>query len=164
MIINLKNSKNLSTNDLRNSYQVQWWYIHEFYTDSLSFAVLSLVNSSLEQTHRDNIAYYLGSQYISYLEKCVLWVRISFLWRFTTKNNNYQSCLVCHKAITLLKCKKKTTCINSLKFLGIALKMSTKGTTLVNTRNLTTTATATAQLQYIVNELNQDVQYFSSRG
>ena len=106
MIINLKNSKNLSTNDLRNSYQVQWWYIHEFYTDSLSFAVLSLVNSSLEQTHRDNIAYYLGSQYISYLEKYALWVRISFLWRFTKKNNNYQSCLVCHEAITLLKCKK----------------------------------------------------------
>ena len=63
MIIYLKNSKNLSTNDLRNSYQVQWWYIHEFYTDSLNFDVLSLVNSSLEQTHRDNIAYYLDNQY-----------------------------------------------------------------------------------------------------
>ena len=64
MIINLKNSKNLSTNDLRNSCQVQWWYIHEFYTDSLSFvAVLSLAFSSLEQTHRDNIAYYLDNQY-----------------------------------------------------------------------------------------------------
>ena len=55
MIINLKNNKNLSTNDLRNSCQVQWWYIHEFYTDSLSFSVLSLVNSSLEQNYRDNI-------------------------------------------------------------------------------------------------------------
>ena len=63
MIIYLKNSKNLSTNDLRNSYQVQWWYIHEFYTDSLNFDALSLVNSSLEQTHRDNIAYYLDNQY-----------------------------------------------------------------------------------------------------
>ena len=63
MIINLKNSKNLSTNDLRNSYQVQWWYIHEFYTDSLSFAVLSLVYSNLEQTYRDKIAYYLDNQY-----------------------------------------------------------------------------------------------------
>ena len=62
MIINLKNSKNLSTNELRNSYQVQWWYIHEPYTDSLSFVVLSLVNSSLEQTHRDNITYYLDNQ------------------------------------------------------------------------------------------------------
>ena len=72
MIINLKNSKNLSTNDLRNSYQVQWWYIHEFYTGSLSFAVLNLANSSLDQTPRDNIAYYLGNQYISYLEKCAL--------------------------------------------------------------------------------------------
>ena len=43
----------------------------------------------------------------------------------------------------------------------MALRMSTKGTNLVNTRNLTTTATTTAQLQYIyiVNELNQDVQY-----
>ena len=63
MIINLKNSKNLNTNDIRNSHQVQWWYIHEFYIDSLSFAVLSLVNSSLEQTHRSNIAYYLDNQY-----------------------------------------------------------------------------------------------------
>ena len=91
--------------------------------------MLSLVNSSLEQTHTDNIAYYLGNQYISYLEKWALWVRISFWWRFTKKNNNSQSCLVCHKAITLLKCKKKKTCINSLKFLSIALIMSTKGTT-----------------------------------
>ena len=106
MIINLKNSKNLSTNDLRNSYQVQWWYIHEFYTGSLSFAVLNLANSSLDQTPRDNIAYYLGNQYISYLEKCALWVRISFWWRFTKKNNNSQSCLACHKVITPLKCKK----------------------------------------------------------
>ena len=57
MIISLKNRKNLSTNDLRNSCQVQWWYIHDLYTDSLSFAVLSLANSSLEQTDRDNIAY-----------------------------------------------------------------------------------------------------------
>ena len=62
--MNLKNSTHLSPNDLRNSYQVQWWYIHEFYTDSLSFAVLNLVNSSLEQTHRENIAYYLDSQHI----------------------------------------------------------------------------------------------------
>ena len=129
MIINPKNSKNLSTNDLRNSYQVQWWYIHEFYTDSLSFAVLSLVNNSLEQTHRDNIAHYLGNQYISYLEKCAFWVRMSFWSRFTKRNNNSQSCLVCHKAITPLKCKKKESCINSLKFLDMALRMSTKGTT-----------------------------------
>ena len=64
MIINLKNSKNISTNDLRNSYQVQWQYIHELYSDSLSFSVLSLVNSNLEQTHRGNIAYYyLDNQY-----------------------------------------------------------------------------------------------------
>ena len=35
--------------------------------------------------------------------------------------------------------------------------MRTKGTTLVNTRNLTATAITTA---YIVNELNQEVQYF----
>ena len=42
----------------------------------------------------------------------------------------------------------------------MALRMSTKGITLVNTGNLTTTATTTAQLRYIVNELNQDVQYF----
>ena len=59
---NKSDSKNLNTNDLRNSYQVQW-YIHEFYSDSSSFAVLNLVNSSLEQTHRDNVAYYLDNQY-----------------------------------------------------------------------------------------------------
>ena len=58
----MKNSKTISTNDLISSYQVQWWYIHEFYTDSLSFVVLNLVNSSLDQTHRENIAYYLDSQ------------------------------------------------------------------------------------------------------
>ena len=55
MIIHLKTSNN----DLKNSYQVQWWYIHEFFADSISFSVLSLVNNSLEQTHRDNIAYWL---------------------------------------------------------------------------------------------------------
>ena len=115
MIINLKNSKNLSTNDLRNSYQVQWWYIHEFYTDSLSFAVLSLVNSSLEQTHRDNIGYYL-EQSVRYSEKCALLVRIFFWWRFTEKNNNSQTCLVCHKAITPLKCKKKKKNLNQKSF------------------------------------------------
>ena len=43
---------------------------------------------------------------------------------------------------------------------GIVLRMNVKGTTLVNTKTLKTTATATAQLYYIVNELNQDVQYF----
>ena len=59
----MKNSKTIRTNGLRNSYQVTWWYIHEFYTDSLSFAVLNLVNSSLEQTHRENIAYYLHNQH-----------------------------------------------------------------------------------------------------
>ena len=89
MIINLKNSKNLSTNDLRNSYQVQWWYIHEFYTDSLSFAVLSLVNSSLEQTHRGNIAYYLDNQY------------------HTLKNVSSESEFLFGETITPLKCKKK---------------------------------------------------------
>ena len=107
MIINLKNSKNLSTNDLRNSYQVQWWYIHEFYTDSLSFAVLSLVNSSLEQTHRGNITYYLDNQY------------------HTLKNVPSESEFLFGEAITPLKCKKKKkTCINSLKFLGVALSQN----------------------------------------
>ena len=89
MIINLKNSKNLSTNDLRNSYQVQWWYIHEFYTDSLSFAVLSLVNSSLEQTHRCNINYYLDNQY------------------HTLKNVPSESEFLFGEVITPSKCKKK---------------------------------------------------------
>ena len=144
MIINLKNSKNLSTNDLRNSYQVQWWYIHEFYTDSLSFVVLSLVNNSLEQTHRDNIAHYLGNQYISYLEKCAFWVRMSFWSRFTKRNNNSQSCLVCHKAITPLKCKnkKKVASIPS-NFWTWHSEWVPKELPLVNTRNPTTT---TAQL------------------
>ena len=75
-------NKNLSTNDLRKSYQVQWWYIHEFYTDSLSFAVLSIVNGSLEQTHRDNLAYYLDNQYHTLKNVYTLCVRISFWWRF----------------------------------------------------------------------------------
>ena len=106
MIINLKNSKNLSTNDLRNSYQVQWWYIHEFYTDSLSFAVLSLVNSSLEQTHRCNINYYLDNQY------------------HTLKNVPSESEFLFGEVITPSKCKKKKNCINSLKFLGVALSQN----------------------------------------
>ena len=43
-----ENSTYLSPNDLRNSYQVQWWYIHEFYTDrqtpsALLHLVLSIV-------------------------------------------------------------------------------------------------------------------------
>ena len=102
MIINLKNNKNLSTNDLRNSYQVQWWYIHEFYTDSLSFAVLSLVNSSLEQTHRGNIAYYLDNQYHT-LKNVPSESEFLFGKDLPKKNKNSQSCLVCHKAITCLK-------------------------------------------------------------
>ena len=44
--------------------------------------------------------------------------------------------------IHLLKCQK--TCVDSLKSLGIAYRMATKGITSVNTRNLTETATATA--------------------
>ena len=128
MIINLKNSKNLSTNDLRNSYQVQWWYIHEFYTDSLSFSVLSLVNSSLEQTHRGNIAYYLDNQY------------------HTLKNVPSESEFLFGETITPLKCKTKLASIPSDFWVLHSVRMSTKGTTLVNTRNLTATATTTAQL------------------
>ena len=43
--------------------------------------------------------------------------------------------------------------------------MSTKRTELplVYTRNLTTTARIAAQLSYIVNEVNQDMQYFHER-
>ena len=96
MIINLKNSKNLSTNDLRNSYQVQWWYIHEFYTNSLSFAALSLVNSSLEQTHIDKHSLLLWqSVYTIPWKKCPL--SQHFLWF----NDSY------HQAIMPLRCKKK---------------------------------------------------------
>ena len=116
---------------MRNSYQVQWWYIHEFYTDSLSFAVLSLVNSSLEQTHRGNIAYYLDNQY------------------HTLKNVPSESEFLFGETITPLKCKKKKKKLASIpsKFWVLhSVRMSTKGTTLVNTRNLTATATTTAQL------------------
>ena len=71
MIINMKNSQNLSPNDLRNSCQVQWWYIHGFYTNSSSFAAPSLVNSSLEQTHIDKHRL-LFLQSVPYLEICAL--------------------------------------------------------------------------------------------
>ena len=40
--------------------------------------------------------------------------------------------------------KTSKTCVDSLQSLGIALRMGIKGITLVNTRNLTTTVTATA--------------------
>ena len=56
-LINLKNSKNLSLNNLRNSIGPM---VHDC-TDSL--ALLSHVNGRLEQTRRDNIAYFLDSQY-----------------------------------------------------------------------------------------------------
>ena len=111
MIINLKNSKKLSPNDLRNSYQVQWWYIHEFYFDSLNFSELSLVNNSLEKTHRDKHSL-LFWQSVPYLEKSALCVRISFWWRFTKKNNDSMILTTKKKlfnmslAITPLKFKK----------------------------------------------------------
>ena len=56
-LINLKNSKNLSLNNLRNSIGPM---VHDC-TDSL--ALLSHVNSRLEQTRRDDIAYFLDGQY-----------------------------------------------------------------------------------------------------
>ena len=68
MIINLKNSKNLSTNDLRNSYQVQWWYIHEFYADSLK----------------------LGSAIFHYFQKTNVFLR--FFKQSTLKRNLTYSC------------------------------------------------------------------------
>ena len=73
----MKNSQNLSPNDLRNSCQVQWWYIHGFYTNSSSFAALSLVNSSLEQTHIDKHRL-LFLQSVPYLEICALWIKIPY--------------------------------------------------------------------------------------
>ena len=100
------------------------------------------MNSSLEQTDRGNIAYYLDNQYHT-LKDVLSESEFLFGGALPKKKNNSQSCLVCRKAINPLKCKKK---INSLKFLRIALRMRTKETTLVNTRNLTTTATAAAQL------------------
>ena len=56
-LINLKNNKNLSLNNLRNSIGPM---LHDC-TDSL--ALLSHMNSSLEQTRRYNIAYCLDNQY-----------------------------------------------------------------------------------------------------
>ena len=50
---------------------------------------------------------------------------------------NHLSLIIHH-----LKCQK--TCADSLKSLGIAFRIGTKGITLVNTRNLSETATATA--------------------
>ena len=55
-LINLKNSKNRSPKNLRNSIGPM---VHDC-TDSL--ALLSHVNGCLEQIHRDNIAYYLDNQ------------------------------------------------------------------------------------------------------
>ena len=56
-LINLKNSKNLSLNNLRNSIGPM---VHDC-MDSL--ALLSHVNSSLEQTRRDNTVCCLDNQY-----------------------------------------------------------------------------------------------------
>ena len=56
-LIKLKNSKNLSLNNLRNHIGL----MVQDCTDSL--ALLSHVNSSLEQTRRDYIAYSLDNQY-----------------------------------------------------------------------------------------------------
>ena len=56
-LINLKKSKNLSLNNLRNSIGPM---VHDI-TDSL--ALLSHLNSSLEQTGTENIAYCLDNQY-----------------------------------------------------------------------------------------------------
>ena len=52
-LVNLENSKTLSPNSLRNTIGPM---VH-------SLALFSHVNSSLEQTRRDNIAYYLDNQY-----------------------------------------------------------------------------------------------------
>ena len=57
ILIKLKNNKNLSLNDSRNSIGPM---VHDC-TDSL--ALLSHVSSSLEQTHRNNTAYCLDNQY-----------------------------------------------------------------------------------------------------
>ena len=49
----------------------------------------------------------------------------------------YESYLVCHLNHIAPVLERQKTCINSLKLLRIALRMVTKGSTLVNTRNLT---------------------------
>ena len=53
-----------------------------------------------------------------------------------------KSYLVRHLSHITPLLKHQKACIDSLDSLGIALRMGTRGITLVNTRNLTTTATA----------------------
>ena len=141
--MNLKNSKNLSLNNLRSSIGPKVYYC----TDSL--ALISHVNSSLEQTRRDNIAYCLDNQY-HVLRKNVpeyLCQNIFFVTIFQKEKRTsplIKSYLVCHQSHITPLLKLQKTCVDSLKSLGIALKMGTKRITLVNTRNLTITVTATA--------------------
>ena len=89
-------------------------------TDSL--AVLSHMNSSIGQTHRDNTAYCFDNQY----------------------HVSYSVCYQNHM-IPLLKLEK--TCVDSLKSLGIAFRMSIKGINLVNTRNLATVTGTTESIK-----------------
>ena len=108
--------------------------------------VLSIVGS-FEQTHTDKHSL-LFWQSVPYLEKSALRVRISFWWRFTKKNNDS---MISPLIKSYLKCHIDNSgyCFQN--------EYERNWTTLVNTRNLTPTATTTAQLLCIVNELNQDV-------
>ena len=116
-------------------------------TDSL--ALLSQVNTDLEQNRCNLFDCILSRQSIPHIEKkCTYWFWISFWWWFTKKNNE---CYCKQKALLHLKLlfnhttpisKVQKTCVDSLKTLGITTKMGTK-TELVNTRNNTAATTAT---------------------
>ena len=140
-LIKLKNNKNLSLNNLRNSIGPM---VHDC-TDSL--ALLSHVSSSLEQTHRDNIAYCLDNQYHA-LGKNVP-SESEFLFgddlpkRIMNVTRPTESYLVCHQSHITPLLKLQKTFVDSLRSLGIALRMGIKGIT-VNTRNLTAAVTAKA--------------------
>ena len=140
-LINLKNSKNLSGNNLRNSLGPM---VHDC-TDSL--ALLIHVKSSLEQTHRGKLAYCLDNQYHALRKNMPSGSEFLFggdlpkiIKNVTTNKKLFSMPSKPYK--TSLKLQK--TCVSSIKSLGIAVRMGTKLITLVNTRNLTTTVTATA--------------------
>ena len=102
-------------------------------TDSL--ALLSHVNSSLEQNRRDNIAYCWDNQYHALRKNGPCESEFLFGDDLPKRIMN----ITTNKLFTMPS--KPYTSFKTSKNLHI---MGTKGITLVNTRNLTTTCTATA--------------------
>ena len=124
-------------------------------------ALLSHVSSSLEQTHRDNIAYCLDNQYHA-LGKNVP-SESEFLFgddlpkRIMNVTRPTESYLVCHQSHITPLLKLQKTFVDSLRSLGIALRMGIKGIT-VNTRNLTAAVTAKAAST----KNKREIKYFKS--